>query len=57
MVTTEEIEGLPLFAALGPVERERLSRAAADIRLLEGEYAVHEGDERALFAVLKGRLE
>jgi thioredoxin reductase (NADPH) len=57
MVTTEEIEGLRVFAALGPAERERLSRAAADISLLEGEYAVHEGDERALFAVLDGRLE
>jgi thioredoxin reductase (NADPH) len=57
MVTTEEIAGLRLFAALGPAERERLSRAAADISLLEGEYAVHEGDERALFAVLDGRLE
>lgn len=39
MITPEEIEGLPLFAALGPAERERLSRAAADISLLEGEYA------------------
>jgi thioredoxin reductase (NADPH) len=57
MVTPEEIEGLPLFATLDPAERERLSRAAADISLLEGEYAVHEGDERALFAVLEGRLE
>ena len=57
MVTTEEIEGLPLFAMLGPAERERLSRAAADISLLEGEYGVHEGDERALYAVLEGRLE
>jgi thioredoxin reductase (NADPH) len=57
MVTTEEIEELPLFAALGPAERERLSRASADISLLEGEYAAHEGDERALFAVLEGRLE
>ncbi len=57
MVTTEEIEGLSLFDALGPAERERLSRASADISLLEGEYAVHEGDERALFAVLEGRLE
>jgi thioredoxin reductase (NADPH) len=57
MVTTKEIEGLPLFAALGPDARERLSRASADISLLEGEYAVHEGDERALFAVLEGRLE
>ncbi len=57
MVTTEEIGGVALFAALGTAERERLSRAAADISLMPGEYAVHEGEERALFAVLEGRIE
>ena len=46
-----------LFAALDAAERERLSRAAADISLVPGEYAAHEGDERALFAVLEGRIE
>ncbi len=30
---------------------------AADISLAAGEYAVHEGGERALFAVLEGRIE
>lgn len=57
MVTTEEIGGITLFAALDPAQREQLSRAAADIRLTAGEYAVHEGGERALFAVLEGRIE
>jgi thioredoxin reductase (NADPH) len=57
VVTTEEIGGVTLFAALGPDEREQLSRVAADIRLAAGEYAVHEGGERALFAVLEGRIE
>lgn len=57
MVTPEEIAGVSLFADLGVVERERLSQLAADIRLVEGEYAIHAGDERALFAVLEGRLE
>ena len=38
-------------------DRDRLSRAAADISLVPGEYAAHEGDERALFAVLEGRIE
>ncbi len=56
-MTTEEIGGVALFAALGTAERERLSRAAADISLMPGEYAVHEGEERALFAVLEGRIE
>jgi len=57
VVTTDEIGGVSIFAALGPAERERLSRAAADISLVPGEYAVHEGGERALFAVLEGRIE
>jgi thioredoxin reductase (NADPH) len=57
VVTTEEIGGITLFAALDPAQREQLSRAAADIRLTAGEYAVHEGGERALFAVLEGRIE
>jgi thioredoxin reductase (NADPH) len=57
VVTADEIAGVTIFAALGPAERERLSRAAADITLLPGEYAAHEGDERALFALLEGRIE
>jgi thioredoxin reductase (NADPH) len=57
VVTAEEIAGVSIFADLAPVERERLSRVAADIRLVPGEYAVHQGDGRALFAVLEGRLE
>lgn len=57
MVTADEIAGVSLFADLREVERERLSQLAADIRVVEGEYAIHAGDERALYAVLEGRLE
>ena len=57
MVTAEEIGAVALFAGLGAAERERLARAAADISLVNGEYAAHEGDERALFAVLEGSIE
>ena len=46
-----------MFAALDAPACERLSRAAADISLAAGEYAAHEGDERALFALLEGRIE
>ena len=56
-MTADEIAGVSLFADLDAVERDRLSRVAADIRLVPGEYAVHQGDGRALFAVLEGRLE
>ena len=57
MVTADEIAEVTIFAALGPSERERLSRAAADISLAAGEYAVQEGSGRALFALLEGRIE
>ncbi len=57
MVTPEEIAQVTVFAALDAAGRDRLSRVAADITLGPGEYAAHEGDERALFAVLEGRIE
>jgi thioredoxin reductase (NADPH) len=57
MVMPEEIGKVAVFAGLGQAERERLSRVAADISLVAGEYAAHEGEERALFAVLEGRIE
>ncbi len=57
MVTPEEVGGVAVFADLDSSACERLSRAAADITLAAGEYAAHEGDERALFAVLDGRIE
>src|SRR5262245_38663038 len=57
MVTAEEIWEIEIFAALDAVARERLSRCAADISLEPGEYAADEGSERALFAVLDGRIE
>ncbi|MGE5089348.1 MAG: FAD-dependent oxidoreductase [Candidatus Levyibacteriota bacterium] len=57
MLTTEEVAAIPLFSKLSAVELERVARTAADIRLAPGEYAVHEGEERALFAVLEGKIE
>src|SRR5215217_7740338 len=57
VVTTEEIGQVALFAALDDAQRERLGRVAADITLRPGEYAADEGAERALFAVLEGRIE
>lgn len=56
-MTSEEIGEVTVFAGLDSVERERLSRAAADVSLVAGEYAADEGAERALFAVLEGRIE
>ena len=57
MVTPEEIGLFEIFATLDHADCERLCRAAADISVSPGAYAVHEGDERALFGVLEGRME
>src|SRR5918995_4194351 len=57
MVTADEIASVAVFAGLSEADRERLARAAADITLAPGEYAAHEGADRALFAVLDGRIE
>ena len=42
---------------LSAPEHERLARAAADVSLVPGEYAANAGDDRALFAVLEGRID
>jgi thioredoxin reductase (NADPH) len=57
MVTADEIGAVRVFATLDQGARERLSRVAADITVAPGEYAADEGAERALFAVLEGRIE
>ncbi len=57
MITPEEISEVAIFSSLASADQERLSRAAADISLIAGEFAAQEGDERALFAVLDGHIE
>ena len=55
MVTADEIGSIAIFAGLSEADRERLARATADITLAPGEYAAHEGGERALVGVVAGR--
>ncbi len=57
MVSADDVARVPLFGTLSADEQERVARAAADVHLAADEYAAHEGDERALFAVLEGRIE
>ena len=57
MLTIEDVRAVPLFSTLPESELERLVRTSADVTLRPGEYAVHEGGERALYAVLSGKLE
>jgi thioredoxin reductase (NADPH) len=57
MLTIDDIRAVPLFSTLAVSELERLAQTSADLHLGAGEWAVHEGGERALFAVLAGKVE
>jgi len=57
VITAEEVGRVEVFSGLSEEDREKVARAAADITLQAGEYAAYEGGERALFALLEGRIE
>jgi thioredoxin reductase (NADPH) len=57
MLTSDEVAAIPLFSMLPDVNLERLAQTSADLQLNTGEFAVHEGGEPALFAVLSGKIE
>jgi thioredoxin reductase (NADPH) len=57
MFTTDEVRAIPIFSAISTLDLERLAKSTADIQLSAGEFAVHEGDERAFYAVISGKIE
>lgn len=57
MLTADELATIPLLAILPASALGELVSASADIHLNAGEYAVHEGEEAALFVVLAGAFE
>ena len=57
MLTIDDVGAIPLFSTLAVPELERLARTSADIHLAAGEFAVPEGGDRALYAVLSGKIE
>ena len=57
MLTSDDVRAIPLFSALATSELERLAGVAEDIYLAANEFAVPEGGEAALFAVLSGKIE
>src|SRR5262245_9459199 len=57
MLSVDDVRSIPLFSTLAVTELERLAQTSADLHLSTGEFAVHEGGERALYAVLAGKIE
>jgi thioredoxin reductase (NADPH) len=57
MFTTDEVRAIPILSAIRPADLERIAKSAADIQLATGEWVVHEGDERAFYAVISGKIE
>ena len=57
MLTIDDIRVIPLFSTLPVTELERLAQTSADLHLSAGEFAVSEGGDRALYAVLAGKIE
>src|SRR5207248_11095738 len=57
MLTIDDVRSFPLFSTLALAELERLAKTSADLHLSAGEFAVNEGGERALYAVLAGKIE
>jgi thioredoxin reductase (NADPH) len=57
MIDAADLSTCPLLAQASPADLARAASSAADVQLSPGEYVAHEGDERALYVVLEGRIE
>ena len=57
MITSADLEKIPLFAGVEEQERRRLARRAADIHLEPGEWLAREGEEPRFFVILDGELD
>ena len=56
MISEELLAELPVFAAFDNTARAEIAGKAADLRVLAGEYLVHEGDEAYFFVILDGLM-
>jgi CRP-like cAMP-binding protein len=57
MLTIDDMRAIPLFATLAATELQRLAATSADLHLGAGEFVVPEGGDRALYAVLAGKMQ
>jgi thioredoxin reductase (NADPH) len=57
MFTNDEVRAVPILSVIPAADLDRLAQSAADIQLAPEEFAVNEGDERAFYAVISGKVE
>lgn len=57
MINPDLLSEVPLFTELEDADLRQLAAVAADIRLIQGEWLVHEGELPAFFVLLEGELE
>jgi thioredoxin reductase (NADPH) len=58
MFSRDDFRGIPIFSELADGELDYLAKTSADLRLLPGEYVIHEGEtRRAFFVLVEGRVE
>lgn len=58
MFKRTDLRAISLFSELADKELDYLAKTSADIRVLQGEYVVHEGESRrSVFVLVEGRLE
>jgi thioredoxin reductase (NADPH) len=57
MITPDLLKDVPLFADVPAAELSTIAARAADIRLRDGEWLIHEGEAPAFFILLSGRIE
>jgi thioredoxin reductase (NADPH) len=57
MIAAHELEGIPIFDCLEPLERQRIAAKAADVRLQAGEWLIREGELPYFFVLLEGSME
>lgn len=57
MITIDELRSVPLFAALPDAEAATLAARLADVRLRQGDWLLHEGEQPSFFMLIEGALE
>ncbi|AEU36406.1 cyclic nucleotide-regulated FAD-dependent pyridine nucleotide-disulfide oxidoreductase [Granulicella mallensis MP5ACTX8] len=56
MITSDELNKIPIFACLEEPERQRFANKAADMHLKSGEWLIREGDIPYFYVLLEGDL-